>query len=257
MRKVGSALVALAIVALVITLIPADRQHSIYDPANRFLIMMLGAAGLVLFFDVRQRLASIATAVGFVAATQIAGTGAVAFRRWFIWARRSGAPVYRLHKVQALAALLAILGLIAALLCLRDLVKRSWRRVGDEEDDAHRGKGVAIAAAAVIGLTLPYFMGHGRAGAMTVTALGAHFIMYALPWAIAFGLSGWLNKPAALAIATAVPVSAIPLVYEFLMVWAFHPTTGFGMAGLAGAAVFLSRLSVGEAWRWLTKAQVA
>ena len=217
--------------------------RTIYDPATWWLIVLLAAGAIVTRFSKTSVWIGIGTATCLAIGPQLLGTGLVAYRRWYTSGGYGFGQYENLTVLRAFALLLASVGLAATLASLFALHRHAWSPSPDV-----RIKGVSLAVAAVMIVTLPYFMGHGRAGSMTVAALGAHALMYGFPWGLSFALSGWLEARAAITLAVVLPVSALPLLGQFLMIWAYHPTTGFGMAGLGGAAIVLSRWPQVRTW---------
>jgi hypothetical protein len=242
MKRIGLLLICMAVVAGGSITVRGEGppacycSRTIYDPSTVWLIALLSLGAFVVRFSSTALWRSIGAGICVAIGPQLSGTGVVAYRRWVASARN--ALDTNLGEVQFFAILLIVAGLVVTAAAFAALWKYG---VGETPRPSVISRRAAFAAAIIIAASLPYWMGHGRAGAMTPAALAGHALMYSLPWGFALALTAWLNQAPALAIAVTLPVSAIPLVGQFLMIWAFHPTTAFGMAGLGGAAVVWSR----------------
>jgi hypothetical protein len=212
--------------------------RTIYDLSTWWLVVLLGVAALLVRFSTVTYRIQIGAGIGVTIGPQLAGTGVVAFRRWYTSSGFFQGPDRNIFEVRTLALMLCLTGLAATGASLLTLCKHGMHEVPRSTNTAKR---VALFVGVFVAATLPYWMGHGRAGSMTTTALAAHALMYSLPWGFSFALSAWFNHVPAIAIAIALPISAIPLVGQYLMIWAFHPTTAFGIAVLGGAAIAATR----------------
>jgi len=95
---------------------------------------------------------------------------------------------------------------------------------------------VAVAVAVAV----PLAMGH-EVGAET-TQVGAHALMYGVPWALVLLVGALVDRTCALAAAMVVVVSSAPLLDEIVMIPATRPAAGFVVALLGGLCVAIVAL---------------
>ena len=249
MRRTGFVLICATIVAAGVISVRGSNaddccgSRTIYDLGTWWLIVLAGSAALLVRVARRPRVLSVGGAIALCIGPQIVGAGLVAHRRWFTSAGFYNGPDRNIVEIRQLALLLALVGVVTTIAGSRVLWTHGRRLAQEISPNARR---VAFIAAGGIALTLPYWIGHGRPGSMTTTALGAHALMYSLPWGLALAATTWLHDWPARIVGIVIPMSALPFLGEQLMIWAYHPTTGFGVACIGGAAIVLTRWPHGE-----------
>ncbi len=242
--KSGHLVIYASVGALLVTLVrgiepgKCCRSRTIYDPSTWWLIAMVCLGGIIVVISNHVRSTARGAAIGLVASLQLAGTALVAIRRWRTTAGFGAGPDVNLRDVRVLAVALLGISIVAVIVCgrvLLRLVYRPWRGWGDPLVR------LTSAAAVVLIIATPVLMGQGRAYSMSATALTAHALMYSIPWGLALWFSVLLCDDAAVTTAVAVVASALPLLGQFMMIWAYHPTTGFALAVIAAAAIIVPR----------------
>jgi hypothetical protein len=149
---------------------PGWSLESVYDFSAFVLLGILGCAGLLLAMDdVTARLAGATAAA--VSGLALAGAGATAHRRWFTLGGFTNHAKNE-HDLRMMAAVMVVAGLIACVAGLGVL-----RSAGHLRLDA-----IGIGIAVLVGAGVPIVFGY-KANHLT-TGLGAHGLMYGLPWAL-------------------------------------------------------------------------
>ena len=216
-------------------------DRSVYDISTVLQLSLLLVAGVGLLFTDRV-VRRVSAVLGIAAGAQLAGTGVVAWRRWHTSAGfgvRAGNELM----LRALAPGVAVAGVAAASMCGWSLwCSRSRRRSAVASDIVDRAwlpvVGAIVAAGVVV--AVPLAMGHD-VGAGT-TQLGAHALMYGLPWALVLLVGALVDRTCALAAAMVVVVSSAPLLDAILMIPATRPAAGFVVAVLGGCSVAIVAL---------------
>ena len=179
-------------------------QPTIYGPAHATLAAALALAGFVLLVARgRGAVAALLSVIGLCAA-QLAGTGLVGFRRWpLFWGCCAPEVVTEQDLVRALALVMAVVCAATAVACVVVLVAaRHVQWAGFDLTVV-----VAFAAALVVAVAGPRLVVGGWG--VDVKGLAAWALMYSLPFAVALGLSGLMQRFAAVVTAGAVAASAV------------------------------------------------
>ena len=164
------------------------RSATVYDAQTWWPILVVAAASGVAVAHRYRWFRRWVAGAGMIAGCRLAGTGLVAFRRWYTAGGFTAAPT-NIDTVRALAIGLTAAGLLASAVCLGQL-RAASREFARSPIEAR----VAVAAcAAFVGVGVPIFMGV-RQGGGTLTTIGAHAAMYGLPWAAAVALVARLHR---------------------------------------------------------------
>ncbi|WP_224274694.1 hypothetical protein [Nocardioides lacusdianchii] len=215
----------------------AGSSLTIYGPGQAALAVALVLTGALLVLPHIRHEAVLLAIAGLLAA-QIAGTGLVGFRRWpLYWGCCAPSGITEQALVRALALLLAGAGGVAALLCARRLVRtrHSW-------STGPQGMGAAaVAGAATVALVGPLLVVHGDPNA-DVRDLLAWGVTYALPYAAALALAGWMRTRAALTLLGAVALSTVAAhagaaMLELRQPWGAALVLVLGVVGVVGVGV--------------------
>ena len=234
-RVVGWTMLACAALAAVAVATPptggysyTGDQTSVYDWSTWLQVGMLTAAGLVLIAVKSGRLG--AAIVGISSGAQLAGTGIVAHRRWFT-SGGFGSHAANERVLRAAAVGLAAIGVVVVVMCLYVI----WLH---RDRSARTGPHlIALTAVLAVGVAVlvPIVMGHEVSSRRT--QMGAHALMYSLPWAFVVLLTAWLDRRAALVAAGAITVSALPLLAGTVMIPSVRPKPAFVIALVAVLAL--------------------
>jgi len=189
---------------------------------------------------------AVAAAVALVAAMPLVGTGIVAYKHWkpaFGMGGGYGGGYQSLETLKLMALVIAGAALVAgvAAVVLLVVVDALPGQVGA----AIRGASVLAGLAVIVGLSLG--IDAGGYGDGDLTSVGAAGLIYAGPWGAATIVSGWLDRPAAIAALAAtcgcVLLAVIgPAMTDLL--WP-GPTALFAISALPPALVLLTRLRNG------------
>ena len=161
--------------------------RSIYDSSILVPVTLLAVCAVTLAIS-RSRLAHRrAFVVGFIASVQIAGTGAVAYRRWLTSSGFTAEPE-NFRTMRGLAASLVIGGVACAVAAAVPL----W---GDRSTPTPTSTNLVAGAAGavIVAIGVPLAMGSDP-GSGRATALGAHALMYGIPWALGLVISVWSGR---------------------------------------------------------------
>ncbi len=208
-------------------------EKSIYDTSIMLPIMVMAMCAVILAIGRSRTSQRTATVAGLAAAAQIAGAGAVAYRRWLT---SSGftTPPDNLRALRGAAATLAIGGVIccgAAIVMLWP----DWRR-------RSVGAGrpwTAVVGGVVVAVAVPLAMGY-ETGSGRVTALGAHALMYSLPWGLGVVAGVRSGRSAAAAGSAVVLIAALSVAADpKLMIPAASTLAGCLIALVVVASVSL------------------
>lgn len=209
-------------------------QPSVYELETTWLLIILGGAALTGL--VRRPLIDVCLTVCFGAALGLAGTGISAFRRWNT-SKGFSVPAGNLSELRALSLLLTTVAAVAALAALFALRSRFAGR-----PDARTDLDVAhLAAGAAMAITVPLAMGWEPDN--LATQLGAHVLMYGLPWAGSV-LMGSIGSDQTRSAALATPLaSGVVLLVSDPMIPAPRPWLGvIAAAVIVGALAFVAQL---------------
>ena len=209
-------------------------QTNLYDWATRLQLALLVAAGVALLVTALPVIRRAAAIVAFSAGAQLAGTGIVAHRRW-ITSAGFGAAAHNPRELRAMAVLLALAGFAAAAACLYEL----WRDGAITRHPQWRTVAVVLAVSALLAMWLPFAMGYDAFNRRT--QVGAHALMYSLPWAGVLALSSVLDRVTAAVAVGVVVISAVPVAQSQVMIPAPNETLAASLALIAGAVVLASR----------------
>jgi hypothetical protein len=208
-------------------------QRSLYDWSSWLSIGLLAAAGVAWLCAPSVRFVHRAAAVVAVAAgAQLAGTGVVAWRRWMTsagWA----SPAGNTTTLRSLAVVLAVAGGVAALAGLSAM----WRDGTIKRRPRRLAPVATLAVGAVVAVWLPFTIGYDASNRLT--QVGAHALMYSLPWALVIVLVGWVDRITAYVGLGVVVLSAVPLLSDTLMVPAPHADRGFTIVLFAAIAALV------------------
>jgi hypothetical protein len=230
-RWAGWLLIGCAIVATVAVAWPPDRfkyrpgQSRVYGVETGWVVALLWA-GVVVVAIAPAMFRCVGAAVTAVAALQLAGTGVVAWRRWFT----SGGiinPALNQSTLRALAIVLSVAAVVMVAMSVAVLVD-----AGAVELRRRAGKAVPVVVIGVaVAIGVPLAMGW-EAGNRT-TQGGAHALMYGLPWGMAIAGSVFLRYRERLATISAVALSAATLLFAKPMIHANNERLGFVVVMIA------------------------
>lgn len=220
--------------------------RDLYDYGTWLLVAGLAVVGVILV-AARGRVVRVPTAAaGGVLAAQLAGTGVVAFRRWVPVGGFGHGKWDNIHQLQLVSALLAVCGLGAVVVCLLSLRAEEAfpARV------AWTARAVALSAGLLVVVALPVVFAGGQADILDVTSIGAHALVYSVPFGVSLALTGWLSPPAAVAVSLCVMVSALVLVdANRQLVSTPGHASGLILVLVAAAVVLLARASARDGER--------
>ncbi|WP_155370278.1 hypothetical protein [Catellatospora vulcania] len=181
-----------------------DDVATLYGAGRWVLLALLAVGGLVLLRG-RPVAADVAATAGLFAAGQLSATGIWAVKHWRPFSGMVGTGYNILPLLMPLAAVLAVAGAVAAVVCLAVM-----RRSGVLAAQTHGyQRWVAFATGAAVAVGLPVAM---LGGLSPITLLGAYALLFGLPWGIALAATGWLRRDAALTAGALVTVSALTAV---------------------------------------------
>jgi hypothetical protein len=236
-RVIGWMMLACAALAAVAVATPptggywyTGDQKSVYDWSTWLQVGMLTAAGLVLVAVKSGRIG--AAIVGISSGAQLAGTGIVAHRRWFT-SGGFGAHAANERVLRAAALGLTAVGVVVVVMCLFVI----WLRRDRLARTSLRLVAVTAVLAAGVAVFVPIVMGYELGSRRT--EMGAHALMYSLPWAFVVLLTAWLDRRATLVAAGAITVSALPLLKGTVMIPSVRPEAAFVVALVAAAALLV------------------
>jgi hypothetical protein len=205
-------------------------QRSVYDWSTWMQVALLTAAGLALPIGhgirvVRRAACMVAVASG----AQLAGAGVVAFRRW-ITSGGFGTRATNPTQLRAACVVLVLAGLVAGAVGFTTMwhdrtIKRRPHRVAPV---------ATFFVGCILAVWLPFAIGYEPAN--RTTQVGAHALMYSLPWAAVLVLSGWVDRITAYIGAAVVVLSAVPLRTDAVMIPAPDARRGFVLALFAALA---------------------
>jgi len=226
--RLGWAVLVAAVPATVTLAVPGEtgmpgHSGTIYDAARWSLLAGLVVAGAALLLARRAGLARVAATVGAVMAAQLLGTGVVALKHWRPASGMAGIGQANLDVVLTLARVLIIAGVVALVACLLAM-RLSGAFTGGASPGA---RVITVAVGFVVAAGVPPVLGAGNADTTDLTSLGAYALLYSLPWGVAIGSSGWLDRVGALAVAGAVAGSAVACLASHTMMWVSNPVAGF------------------------------
>jgi hypothetical protein len=208
-------------------------QTNVYDWSTVLQLGMLAAAAVALAVSAQPWVRRAAAVVGASAGAQLAGTGIVAHRRW-ITSAGFGAAANNHRELQA-AVTLAVAGFVAVAACTLEL----WRDGGIDRHPRWATVAIALAIAAIVALWVPFAMGYEPSNRRT--QVGAHALMYSLPWAGVLALGGLVDRALAAVAVSVVVISAVPVASNVLMIPAPHATAAASLATVAAAVLLVSR----------------
>jgi hypothetical protein len=166
-----------------------------------------------------RRIASVAAgACGLV----VAGTGVVAYRRWFT-AGGVGTHATNEASLRVLAVLVASCGVVAVGGAVVDLARSARRR-----DDLGLDAALLALLGAVVSVVVPMAMGWTNGSG--TTQAGSHWLMYGLPWGATLAGSAFLGRPQRWVAAAVVAATAAPLLVTEALVPTRHTELGAAMA---------------------------
>ncbi len=162
-------------------------KQSIYDSTILLSVAVLASCAIILAMSRSVFARRAAFVVGFAASVQIAGTGAVAYRRWLTSSGFTAEPE-NFRTMRGLAASLVIGGIA----CAGAAVLALW---GDRASHPPLARNLAVAAVCTVAVAaaVPLAMGYDAASGRA-TALGAHALMYGMPWALGLLISVWSGR---------------------------------------------------------------
>lgn len=205
-RRAGSVVLVVAAASAVVLAVPGgfrifDGLATLYGAGRWVLLAMLTAAGLVLLRG-RPAAVGVAATAGLFAAGQLGATGIWAVKHWRPFSGMVGTGYSVLPLLMSLAAVLAVAGAVAAVVCLATTRRTGAWTVRTSADQRR----VAFAAGAVVVVGLPVAM---LGGLSPITMLGTFLLLFGLPWGIALAATGWLRRDAAITAGALVIVSAL------------------------------------------------
>lgn len=202
-------------------------QSRVYGLETWWAVALFVAAGAVAALAplAWRRLAQVAAGTcGLV----VAGTGAVAFRRWYT---AGGFNTHAANEtgLRMLAVLLTCCGVVAVGAVAIDLARSARRR-----DELGLDAALLLLLGAGVAVVVPFAMGWSRgAGA---TQVGAHGLMYGLPWGAAIAGSAFLTRPQRWVAAAAVAATAAPLLVTEALIPTQRTEVGAALAIAAAIA---------------------
>ncbi len=176
------------------------RQHRVYEAETAWLLVLLAISAMVGLRRPQIRPAATVLCGGFSLA--LAGTGAVAVRRWNT-SKGFGSVAGNLSELRLLAALLAVAGAVAAAVCLIAVLRQPRPRWDAEAV-------VQVATGLLVVVSVPLAMGWEYQANRT-TQFGAHALMYGIPWGVTIAVGAGAT-PTVRRVALAVPLLAGPLL---------------------------------------------
>lgn len=210
-------------------------QARVYGLETWWMLGLFLVAGLAMSPPpgaVRRVAASVAGCCGAVAI----GTGLVAQRRWFT---AGGFNTHATNEagLRVLAVVLAMAGAVVVGTVAIDLARSATRW-----DALRLDAWLLVLLGAGVAVVVPLAMGwHGGNG---TTQVGAHALMYGLPWGGAIAASALFDRLARRAIAGAVAATAAPLLLTEAMIDTLHTEVGALLAILAAATAVVVDLVV-------------
>jgi hypothetical protein len=253
-RAVGVVLLGSAAISAVVLTVKDSPDATLYPPAAWVLVAVIGLSGVVLLARPGAATASAdavaAGAFAGVAALQLAGMGAVAFKHWEPFHGMSGGGDH-VWLLRLLAVVLAGVALVSVVACVRLLVAAGAFPVRSSSAVV-RWTAVVVGVAVV--LAVPPLVGAGAAETMDVSSLGAYALLYGIPWGASVVATGWLARDAAVAVLLAVLgstalVAATPQMADIVFT---TPTVAFVLAGSGVLVVLGVRVLGGTAPRAAT-----
>lgn len=222
-RAVGAVTGGAIVAAVAVACPPRDfeyrqGQSRVYGTETWWVLALLavGAALIV----VRPALRGVGAAIAAVAAVQLVGTGLVAHRRWMT----SGGLLQPAANLGTLRLLASVLSAVASLVVAAAVyVLRAERALAPPGRRRFVAPAVigGIAVAALVPLGMGWEPGNGT------TQVGAHALMYGIPWGLAIAGSAALRPRPRIAAIAAVLVSALTLLWWKPMIWAEREALGF------------------------------
>lgn len=234
-------------VALCVPVVPFGssgyRSGTTIYPVWIWVLVLAGLLAGVTALRSARTARSVGGAVALVAAMPLVGTGIVAYRHWkpaFGMGGGYGDGYESLQTLKLMALLVAGAALVAGASAVVLLV--TGGALPAKVPATIRRASVLAGLAVIIGLSLG--IDAGGYGDGDLTSLGAAGLIYAGPWGTATIVSGWLERPAAIAAlaATCGSVALAVIGPEMTdLLWP-GPTALFAISGLPPAFVLLARL---------------
>jgi hypothetical protein len=178
--------------------------RSAYDLAAWLFIAVIVAAALA---AAAGKHADLRRAAALVSAAGLAGRAVVAHRRWFT-AGGFSSNALNLDRLRSLAVMLAIAATCLVVFVVT-LMAPSILRARPRLPLTVAGLLLAAATACAV----PFLMGD-EYGESTTTSIGAHALLYSIPWAIAVGLVFVGSRSAAVGISIVVFVHQLTMVVD-------------------------------------------
>ena len=174
--------------------------RDLYDYGTWLLVAGLAVVGVILV-AARVRVVRVpAAAAGGVLAAQLAGTGVVAFRRWV---PVGGFGHGKWDNIRPAAAGRVPCSPSAASAPSWSASSRSAPRRRSPSGPWTAAR-VALSAGLLVVVALPVVFAGGQADILDVTSIGAHALVYSVPFGVSLALTGWLSRPAAVAVSLCV-----------------------------------------------------
>lgn len=213
-------------------------QPSVYEAETAWLLVILAGAAVVGL--VRRPFIDVGVTVCFCAALGLVGTGVSAYRRWNT-SKGFSVPAGNLSELRALSLVLAAV-MTAAVLAAMFALRARFAATAHERTDTELAH---VAAAIAIAVTVPLAMGWEPDN--RTTQLGAHLLMYGLPWAGA-ALIGSIGSERTRAAALATPIAAGAILFVTdPMIPAPRPWLGvIAAAVVLGALAFVAGIDADD-----------
>jgi hypothetical protein len=202
---------------------------SLFSWAHWILVALVFAAGVTLVLATKPTVAAVAAVVGLGPAAQLFGVGIVAARHWHPAAGMQGPGVWANQGMIVIIAFAGALAATVAVLTFLRVLGTGRHLLPASSDISTVGRACVVIGVLVAG-ALPLLLAIGDPFAHDATSLGAFALLWSLPWGGVLVLTAWLERPAAIAAALTVAVSAASAYPNYELVQVEHN----GVAVLTG-----------------------
>ncbi|GAA2385843.1 hypothetical protein Cme02nite_72910 [Catellatospora methionotrophica] len=213
---------------------------TLYTAHHQVLVALLALCGVLLIAMRRPALTGAVAVAGAITAAQLCATGVWAFRHWRPMIGMNGIPEANLNEVRPLAQALAIVSALAVLACLALAHRSGVRQPGPAGRPRLRlliGAALAVAVLPVLGIVETDFL---------IRKIATQILLYSLPWGLAVAACVRLHRPAALAAALAVGLSALARTAHAMATTGRYGGLSFALPEIAAFAA-VTALAVGVA----------
>lgn len=233
-RWLGAVVLASAAAAAIVLLYDGHPAGGIYRMFPGVYTSGIALVGVALLAAGRRTMRSIAAGAGVVLAAQLVGTALVAHKVW-IASQGYNQPYSNLPYLEVAAGALAVVMTITAVVCLAEL--------------AHIGSFPVLPARWVPEVSIAVGLGVTVAATLlvstTVTGLPPRIgfaMICALPCGAGLAVSGWMARPAALAVCATAVASTALLVFTDPIVDVARPVGALAAVLLGAVVIALTRI---------------